>query len=74
MLVLTDYSEGMGETQKIVSKCMLEKLNFTEFYEKAQHLSTFQRFFYFGILSGYEKKLYFYRIWLEKLRKHFTNP
>ncbi len=35
------------------------------------HISAF---FCGGNLSGYEKKLYLYRIWLEKLRKHFTNP
>jgi hypothetical protein len=40
---------------------------------KTQYLYTFQRFFLGVFLSGFEKKLYLYRIWLESL-KTFTNP
>ena len=54
--------------------CSISERYLMEFCGKPQYLSTFQRFFYGGNLSGYEKKLYLYRIWLEKLRKHFTNP
>ena len=74
--MVADYSGDLVEKQSKVNANLSDfgVVFEVDFVTKTQYLSTFQRFFLRVFLSGYEKKLYLYRIWLEKLRKHFTNP